>query len=357
MGPLLVRRPRTIRPGVRSPHELENRLGMSEIEAGLAAVLAELPLRGIRREYPNLILHVLNGPEDVRSPRELHPAFYGCLDWHSAVHSHWTLVRLLKTARLANADEIRNALAENLTAENLRREADYFLASNRRSFERPYGWAWLLKLALELRTWNEGSEWADNLRPLEEVIVAGYLDFLPRQTYPVRVGTHANTAFGLMFALEYADRFNPALAAMIRSRAIDYYSEDRDYPTQIEPSGADFLSPSLIEADLMRRVLGERFAEWFERFLPNLAHRGNLLEPVIVSDRSDPQIAHLDGLNLSRAWCFREISRFLPPDHQWQECLRDAADRHAGAGLANVASGHYEGEHWLASFAVHLLSV
>ncbi|HSI72773.1 MAG TPA: DUF2891 domain-containing protein [Fimbriimonas sp.] len=325
----------------------------------LADSLADLPLNGIQREYPNHIVHLLNGPEDIKGPREMHPAFYGCFDWHSSVHGHWMLVRLLKDCRLAKEQHIREALGQNLSEANLQVEADYFKSPGRRSFERMYGWTWLLKLALELRTWDDpdAKSWAASLLPLEQVIVRGYKDFLPKQTYPIRLGTHGNTAFGLMFAYDYACAFDHELRDLIRSRALDYYLQDADYGIKSEPGGADFLSPALIEADLMRRILSaHEFKTWFENFLPNLQGADNLLQPALVSDRSDPQIAHLDGLNLSRAWCMNGIASALPNSHPYVEILTSSAGLHAQTGLANVASGHYEGEHWLASFAVHMLT-
>jgi hypothetical protein len=328
----------------------------------LAGALAELPLKSIPREFPNAPGHVWNDESDGKRPRELHPAFFGCLDWHSAVHGHWMLVRLLKEFRLPQTPAIRSLLNRSLTAENLRVEADYFQQPNRRSFERTYGWAWLLKLAEELHGWGDpdGRMWAANLRPLEETIVHRYLDFLPIQTYPIRSGTHPNTAFGLSFAYDYASTVgDEGLKNLIRERATTYYARDIDYPIAFEPSGADFFSPSLLEADLMRRILQPAdFRGWFERFLPSVAAGAetNLFSPAIVSDRSDPQIAHLDGLNLSRAWCMTGIALSLPSDHPGRAPLLAAAERHAAAGLAHVASGHYEGDHWLGSFAIYLLS-
>jgi hypothetical protein len=326
-----------------------------------AAHFARLALDCVQRELPNSIQHLINGPDDVRRPRELHPAFYGCLDWHSAVHGHWLLVRLLRTVPgLPAAAQIRAALDANLTAGNIAAEVAYFAAPHRQSYERPYGWAWLLQLAAELHGWDDDGarRWAAQLAPLTEVIVARYLGFLPKQTYPVRTGVHANTAFGLAFALDYARATeHRALAALIVERATAYYAADRDAPAAWEPGGEDFLSPSLVEADLMRRVLpaGE-LAGWLHGFLP----RGlppALRAPAIVSDRSDGKLAHLDGLNLSRAWCLRALANALPAHDALRAELAAAADVHATAGLANVATGDYMGEHWLASFAVYLLGV
>ncbi len=323
-----------------------------------ASRFADLALAGITREYHNAPGLVLNSPADLHSPRALHPAFYGCFDWHSSVHGHWMLARLLHLIpNLPQATAIRAALTDNLTKSNLRAEADYFSAPNRRSFERTYGWAWLLKLAEELSIWPDpdAAIWSQNLSPLVDVIITGYFDFLPKQTYPIRVGTHPNTAFGLVFALDYARACGyKDLESLIIRRSLDYFGHDTDYPASWEPGGNDFLSPALIEADLMSRVLPRtEFADWFHRFLPDIPK--SLLTPAVVSDRSDLQLIHLDGLNLSRAWCMRRIASTLPDQDPIREPLLASAERHTQDGLANVASGHYGGEHWLASFAVYLL--
>jgi len=325
-----------------------------------ALLFADLALAGITREYPNAPGIVLNSPADLQSPRTLHPAFYGCFDWHSSVHGHWTLARLLRLfPEMPKAVTIRAALAGNLTADNLRAEAEYFNAPNHHSFERTYGWAWLLKLTEELATSPDPNAvtWLQNLQPLVDVIVAGYLDFLPRQTYPIRVGTHANTAFGLAFALDFARTCNnPPLETLLFQRSRDYYLRDTNTPVTWEPGGNDFFSPTLVEADLLSRVLpAAEFAEWFHRFLPELPL--SLLIPPTVSDRSDQQLVHLDGLSLSRAWCMKRIASTLPSSDPIREMLVASSEKHAQEGLSHVASGHYEGEHWLASFAVYLLAV
>lgn len=324
-----------------------------------ASKLAALALTGITREYPNAPEVVLNSDRDVLTPRALHPAFYGCFDWHSAVHGHWMLARLLRLfPGLPQAGEIRRALDANLTPANLKVEADYFRAPNHNSFERTYGWAWLLKLARELSTWQDPSAagWSDALQPLVEVIVQGYLEFLPRQAFPIRVGTHANTAFGLAFAYEYAQSCqNSALEELIKQRSLTYYLSDRDYPASWEPGGNDFLSPALVEADLMSRLLPrDEYCHWFHEFLPDLP--GNLLSPIMDTDRADLQLVHLDGLNLSRAWCLGKIAAALPEADPFHSNLLTSATSHARAGLEHVFSGNYRGEHWLASFAVYLLN-
>nr|WP_220487817.1 DUF2891 domain-containing protein [Tautonia rosea] len=328
-----------------------------------ASGFARIALEAIVREYPNKPEHVLSGLEDLDSPRGLHPAFYGAYDWHSAVHGHWMLVRLLRQfPDLPEAATIRETLSDHLTAENLQAEADYFDHPDRRSFERPYGWAWLLKLVEELDGWNDpdASTWRANLRPLETVIVNRYLDYFPKQTYPIRTGVHPNTAFGLAFAHDYATAVgHDRLRSLVEERARAYFDSDTDAPGRWEPSGADFFSPSLMEADLMRRVLPTaEFRPWFAQFLPNVAQGepASLLQPAEVTDRTDPQLVHLDGLNLSRAWCMRSIAEALTEADPAQAVLRASADQHARAALDHVASGDYVGEHWLASFAVFLLT-
>jgi hypothetical protein len=328
-----------------------------------AARFAKLALTGIQKEYPNKPGDVLNSQRDVKSPRSVHPAFYGSFDWHSSVHGHWMLVRLLCLfPELPDNKAIRQVLAEHLTAKNLQVEADYFDRKNTQSFERPYGWAWLLRLAQELHAWDadDARAWARNLQPLTDKIVGRYLSYFPKQTYPIRSGVHPNTAFGLAFAHDYAVvAGQKKLRDLLEQRGHDYYAKDTDAPARWEPDGADFFSPSLMEADLMRRLLRpSAFQTWFHRYLPGIA-RGEpktLLEPATVTDRSDPQIVHLDGLNLSRAWCMRGIVSALPPDDSARKVLTDSARRHADAALDHVASGDYAGEHWLASFAVYLLS-
>jgi hypothetical protein len=328
-----------------------------------ASAFARLALKGINREYPNHPSHVINDAADVRTPRAMHPAFFGCFDWHSSVHGHWMLARLLRQfPDLPEGPEIRRILGNHFTAANLKAEADYFTQPNRRSFERTYGWAWLLKLAEELHTWDDpdAREWSRNLTPLTDLLVLSYLEFLPKQTYPIRTGVHPNTAFGLAFAHDYARTVgNEKLRELVEERGRAYYAADVDYPASWEPGGEDFFSASLMEADLMRRVLSAKeFAAWFHRFLPMIAsgEPRKLLEPAIVTDRSDPKIVHLDGLNLSRAWCMAHIARALPESDPARAVLETSAANHAQATLRHVASGDYAGEHWLATFAVYLLS-
>jgi hypothetical protein len=333
------------------------------MEPEQASRFAKLALKGIQKEYPNKPGDVLNKEQDIKGPRAMHPAFYGCFDWHSSVHGHWMLVRLLRLfPELPEKKPIRAVLAEHLTAENLRAEAEYFDRPNTQSFERPYGWAWLLKLAEELRAWDaaDAREWAKNLQPLVDAIVTRYLMYFPKQTYPIRSGVHSNTAFGLAFAYDYARTVgHKQLRDLLEKRSHDYFVGDVDVPVKWEPDGADFLSPSLMEADLVRRFLRPaQFRSWFHRFLPGIGEGEpkSLLQPARLTDRSDPQLVHLDGLNLSRAWCMRGIAAALAEDDPARKVLIDSAARHAESTLPHVASGDYAGEHWLASFAVYMLS-
>jgi len=324
---------------------------------------ARLVLNCISREYPNKLDHCIEDASQVQNPRTLHPAFYGCFDWHSAVHGHWMLVHLLRrSAPMEKVQDIRAALDKNLTQKNLLAEVAYFKQKGRASFERTYGWAWLLKFAEELHDWEDedGQRWSRNLRPLVAAVVERYQEFLPKQTYPIRTGVHPNTAFGLCLALDYARIVQDKnFAELIEGTSRSYYLADANYPAWLEPSGEDFLSPALEEADLMRRVLPTaEFAEWFHKFLPGLeaGEPKSLLTPAIVSDRTDGKLVHLDGLNLSRAWCMRSIAAALPRSDPAAKQLITAAQLHAEDGLAHVTSGNYEGEHWLATFAVYLLS-
>jgi hypothetical protein len=328
-----------------------------------ASHFASLALKCVRKEYPNKPDHTINDSNDVRNPRAMHAAFYGCYDWHSSVHGHWMLVHLLRLfPSMPEARDIRSALDANLSDKNIKNEVAYLNQPNRASFERTYGWAWLLKLAEDLHDWNDedGRRWSRNLQPLADAFAEKYLAFLPKQTYPIRTGVHPNTAFGLAFALDYARAVgNTKLTSLIVERSRTYYGHDVNYPGSWEPGGEDFFSPALMEADLMRRVMNQReFARWFQRFLPGIARGApkELLQPAIVTDRSDPKLVHLDGLNLSRAWCMRSIANALPRNDPARRILARSAAAHARAALEHVASGNYEGEHWLASFAVYLLT-
>jgi hypothetical protein len=312
------------------------------LDPASASRFAQLALKCVRQEYPNKLDHVMSGPQEVLAPKTLHPSFYGCYDWHSCVHGYWMLARLLhKFPDLPEAQRIREALNEALSPEKIAVEVAYFGQPNRKSFERTYGWAWLLELAAEVK---DTPQWRDGLQPLADTVVKAFADFLPKQTYPIRTGVHPNTAFALKLALDYA-RGTP-LEKLIDERARTWYLHDKDAPLSWEPGGEDFLSPSLEEAALMAKVLAPKeFRAWYARFLPKLS-----LTPAIVSDRTDPKIVHLDGLNLSRADALFALSRALHDPK-----LSKLAEEHAQASLPHIASGSYEGEHWLATFAVHML--
>jgi hypothetical protein len=328
-----------------------------------ASSLASLALKCATAEFPNKADHIAAGLDDLARPRDAHPSFYGCFDWHSSVHGHWLMVRALKTTPgLPDAGALRAVLELQLSTGAIKGELAYLAGPGRKTFERTYGWAWLLKLSEELRSWDDpdAKRWSANLNPLAAAFVAEYEAFQPKLTYPIRVGTHPNTAFGLAFALDYARAAgDKAFEALLVERAKFYFAADKDYPASWEPGGEDFFSPALLEADLMRRVLpsGE-FAAWLTAFLPELGRGGPkaLMTPAIVTDRSDPRIVHLDGLNLSRAWCLKGIAAALPASDARRPVLLEAAKRHLDASLEHVTSGDYAGEHWLASFALFALS-
>ncbi len=338
------------------------KLGQKMNDAQVVA-FAELALQNIHQQYPNKTGDVVAGPEGIKSPQELHPAFYGCFDWHSSVHGHWMLVKLLKDyPQHSIGDKIRKNLAVNLTQANLDAERAYFMAKEHKTFERTYGWAWYLKLVAELEGWDDeqGRRWRALLKPLEDLLVQRTLDYLPKLSFPIRTGVHADTGFGLAFMLDYARAVkNEELEQAIVDRARGFYLRDTDYPTKYEPSGQDFFSSCLNEADLMRRVLPQdEFVQWFDAYLPSLrdGDGGNLLVPVEVSDVTDGYIVHLAGLDLSRAWCLRGIASALPAGDSRVVLLEKSAAAHAETGFGYVFSGAYEGEHWLATFAVYLLS-
>ncbi|MDR0296236.1 MAG: DUF2891 domain-containing protein [Prevotellaceae bacterium] len=322
---------------------------------------AALALKCITQEFPNKTQHVQVDPNDFQQPAGYHPAFYGCFDWHSAVHGHWMLVKLLKEfPDMVQAAAIREVLGQHLTHDRIAIELAYFDQKYNKSFERTYGWAWLLKLAEELYTWNspKGQSWYANLQPLAEHIAGLYMDFLPKQSFPNRTGVHPSTAFGLSFAWDYAITLNDeALKNSIGSKSIDYYAQDKDCPAQWEPGGTDFFSPCLLEAELMAKILpNEIFQGWLTAFLPRLKDRqpAILFSPVSVTDRSDGHLVHLDGLNLSRAWCFLNIAAAIK-DTSLRQTLLAAAEQHLAKTIPQIADGDYMGEHWLASFAVYAL--
>ncbi|MEE2637622.1 MAG: DUF2891 domain-containing protein [Acidobacteriota bacterium] len=324
---------------------------------------AQLALDCVHREYPNKIAHVLNSDDDVQPPRDLTPAFFGCFDWHSAVHGHWLLARLARMyPETELADAARNALGRSLTLGHIIGEVRYFQAPGHAGFERPYGAAWLLQLAAEIREWDapEARRWQTALTPLETVVSLQIKEWLPRLTHPIRVGEHSQTAFAFGLAYDWALVANDAdMIVLLQTRIEDYYADDTACPLGYEPSGHDFLSPCLAEADLMRRVLDStRFSEWLGRFLPEIPGDGqaDLLVPAVVSDASDGKLAHLDGLNLSRAWMLEGIASGLADDDVRRHALLGAAARHRVAGLRAVTGEHYEGGHWLGTFATYLVT-
>jgi hypothetical protein len=330
------------------------------LDAPAAGRFAALALACVQKEYPNKIAHVLNSPEDVKAPHELTPAFYGCYDWHSSVHGHWLLARLVRefpTAPFAIAAVA--ALEANLTPARIAGEVAYVNATGRESFERPYGLAWLLLLGAELRESEAPGVAAlsSALRPLEAAVIARLEAWLPKLAYPIREGEHAQTAFAFGLILDYARGTDPALAAMVVAKVREFHLNDRDCPINYEPSGQDFLSPCLAEADVMRRVLPPaEFAAWLTTFLPRLptTNSGAWLPIGVVTDKADGKLAHLDGLNLSRAWMLEGIAAGLPSGDPRRRALMAAADTHAASGLAAVTGEHYAGGHWLGSFATYL---
>src|SRR5256886_10121173 len=339
----------------------------SDFDARAAERFAKLALACVGKEYPNKISHVLNSDTDVAPPHKLTPAFYGCYDWHSSVRGHWLLVRLLRTFPDAPfAAAARDALGKSLTAENLKREAAYIRGEGRASFERPYGFAWLLQLCAELREWDDeqAREMSVNLPPLEDAAVERLKNWLPKLSHPVRIGEHDQTAFGLGLILDYArSTKNDSLAKLATESTRKFFLNDKSCPLNYEPSGEDFLSPCLAEADAMRRVLSQdEFAKRLKEFLPQIPTTPPQSEaptrewlPVTRSpDPSDPKLAHLDGLNLSRAWMIEGIISALPADDPRRFHLSAVAEEHRRAGLAAVTGEHYEGGHWLGSFAVYL---
>ena len=318
--------------------------------------LAQLPIKCMETEYPNKLGQTLGSDADLLSPKTLHPAFYGCFDWHSAVHGHWSLVKLLKMfPDLDNAEAIKQRLLTSISKENILTEVAFFEGEHNKSFERTYGWAWLLKLAEELHTWDtpEARELEVNLQPLTDLMVAKYLDFLPKLNYPIRAGEHPNTAFGLSFAYDYAVALNQTeLKALIEKRARDFYFNDKECPLTWEPSGFDFLSPCLEEAALMKRVLPvEEFKVWLDAFLPQLKNPNFSWEPGKVADRTDGKLVHLDGVNFSRAWSLNKIAEGLPEYSH----LKNIANQHINYSLPSIVDDHYEGGHWLGTFAIYAL--
>lgn len=322
-----------------------------------AEAFARMPLTYLRQEYPNHIMHVLNGPEDVLSPRAMHPVFYGCYDWHSAVHGFWLLLRCAHLyPELSARDEIVAIFDEHFTSERMQREVDYFLAPNRPHFTRPYGFGWLLALdqALAQSALPHAPQWRAAMQPLTTEIRQRLLGYLSKLSYPIRVGTHYNTAFALALSLDRARHVKDAeLEQAILASAQRYYGKDTDYPAHYEPGGDEFISGALTEALLMSKVLApDAFAAWFDLYLPRVTEVSQLMHPAHVSDPTDPKVAHLDGLNLSRAWCMKNVLRHLPATHTARSAIEAAIQRHIAASIDQVVGSHYSGGHWLATFAM-----
>lgn len=326
-----------------------------------ASHFASLPMKCILQQYPNKINHTaVSDSDQVLTPKQQHPSFYGCFDWHSSVHGHWMLVRLLKRfPDLKDQASIRQVLNTTLTAQNIQVETEYFKAPLSRSFERTYGWAWVLKLQEELLNWNDpdANQWRSALQPLCDTIIKIWKVYLPKQTYANRSGMHGNTAFGLSFALDYARATgNKDFEKQLIASAKQLFLQDKNAPTIWEPDGADFFSPSLMEADLMRKVLDKTsFHTWFNAWLSNKSLQ-HLTQLPHVSDRTDLQIVHLDGLCFSRSWCMSGIAQQLAKTDPRRKLLLNSAVKHLNQSLSTVASGNYGGEHWLASFAVYAIS-
>lgn len=333
-------------------------LDRAMLDRATASRYAAAGLANVAREYPNHPGHLLTGPDDLLPPSVLHPIFFGSYDWHSSVHQHWMLVRLLgRFPDLPEAPAIRRWFDERVTDAAATAEAAYLAHPQRRSFERPYGWAWLATLAAELHLGDDpdAARWAAALRPLTSAVRDRALRWLETTTYPQRSGTHANSAFACVLLGDAAAATGDGdLRDAVDRAATRWYADDAGYPAWLEPSATDFLSPALVEVDLLSRVLSrEAFVAWFDRFLPDPTP---LTVPAVVAERSDPHTVHLDGLNLSRAWCWQRLAQVLPPDHVARSVAATAADRHADAALLHVLSQQYVGEHWLPTFAVHLLT-
>jgi len=319
--------------------------------------LVELPLGCLQTEYPNKLGQTLESANAMDEPHVLHPAFYGCFDWHSSVHAHWSLVSLLKQfPDLEKNQEIREKLKSSLSAENIQGEVAYFNRKESTSYERTYGWAWLLKLSQELKSWQDplGQELAANLEPLSNLITNRFIEFLPKLNYPVRVGEHSNTAFGLTFAYDYAEATsNEEFMEAVKKSAQRFFLNDDNCPVSWEPGGYDFISPCLAEVDIMRRVLPKSaFNLWIEDFMPQLMDGDFEMEAGEVSDRTDGKLVHLDGLNFSRAWIFAGLANQYPEKFGH---LKSQANSHIAHSLPNIAGDEYEGGHWLGTFAIYAL--
>lgn len=343
-------------------------LSQGKIDSALAERFARLALSCVHREYPNKISHVLQSDQDTGAPRQLTPIFYGCFDWHSSVHGHWLLVRLCRVAAeggIAKPEflaDARRALSQSFTKAKAAAEVKYLNAKGRVSFERPYGLAWLLQLSAELHEWQDkdSQRWAKILEPIEEIAVKRFLDWLPKLSHPIRTGEHSQSAFAMGLVIDWArSRGHKEMQQLIAKRGKDYYLADRSWNMAFEPGGQDFVSPGLAEADFMRRILSKQeFAVWLSHFLPGLSATTlpRWINPAVVTDKSDGKLAHLDGLNLSRAWMLDGIVSGLPSSDPRLEGLKKIASAHRKAGVAAVTGEDYAGGHWLGSFAVYLVT-
>jgi Protein of unknown function (DUF2891) len=337
--------------------------GAASMDPAAAARFAGLALKCLHAEYPNHISHTLDGDADALPPHLLYPAFYGCFDWHSDVHGHWLLVRLVRLMPDAPfAAAARAELARSFTPQNIAGEVAYLQHAGRTSFERPYGLAWLLQLSAELRGWDDpqAREWSATLKPLETEAASRLKSWLPKLHYPIRIGEHDQTAFSFGLMWDWAGvAGDTEMRSLLKDAAARFYLRDRNCPIDYEPSGQDFLSPCLAEADFMRRVQEPAvFSRWLASFLPGIPPNADSawLQPAVVTDRADPKLAHIDGLNLSRAWMLQGIARGLPPGDRRIAVLDALAARHRDAALPAVTGEHYEGGHWLGTFAVYLTS-
>jgi len=343
--------------------EPQQQIQFGQLTSATANAWAKMVLNSVDTEYPNKMSLVYVDASRIKTPKQNFPAFYGCFDWHSSVHGHWLLARLLRTMpELSSANRIRATLDEHLSKSNLEQEAAFFARDEHKSFERMYGWAWFLRLVVELDDWDDpdARRWRENLRPLEQVLKDRIDAYLPLLSYPIRVGQHTDTGFALGQVFDYARAMeHTELAQLVQQRAMVFYAGDKNYPVAYEPSGHDFFSSCWNEADLMRRLLPQdEFADWLDDFVPDAGEQlvDGTIEPVKVTDVTDGKLVHLAGLNLNRAWCLRSVANALPPGHPLKQPLLESAGRHLQAGVAYVNSGHYEGDHWLATFALYAIT-
>jgi len=332
-------------------------LSLPQINTKQANNLASLPIHCVVTQYPYRLGQTLSSKDDLKEPKQMHPAFFGCFDWHSAVHGHWSMVSLLKNyPKIKSAKQLRSLLKTHITKGNIKKEVMYFKGKYNKSWERTYGWAWLLKLSQELHEWNDplARELEHNLQPLTDLMAEKFIEFLPKLHYPIRVGEHPNTAFGMTFAYDYAKSVsNEKLLTVIKKRALDFYETDKNCPISWEPGGFDFLSPCFQEMSIMQRVMvKDEFLPWLNVFLPQLSHKNYELAVGIVSDRTDGKLVHLDGVNFSRAWCLYDLAKAFPN----YKHLAKIANNHINQSMPYVVGDSYEGGHWLASFALYAMS-